>query len=72
MPTKDTPARTFFLEFKLQKTKLQMGVQVLLSNPRVLAKISQRYLHFSVLQFIFTPFFISETYQYPFCLSFLG
>ncbi|XP_047067441.1 T-complex protein 1 subunit alpha-like [Lolium rigidum] len=42
MPTKVTPARIACLDFNLQKTKMQMGVQVLVSDPRELEKIRQR------------------------------
>jgi T-complex protein 1 subunit alpha len=46
MPTKVTPARIACLDFNLQKTKMQMGVQVLVSDPRELEKIRQRYVRF--------------------------
>jgi chaperonin GroEL (HSP60 family) len=52
MPTRVTPARIACLDFNLQKTKMQMGVQVLVSDPRELEKIRQRYAHSSLLQFI--------------------
>ncbi|KAK1601650.1 hypothetical protein QYE76_018816, partial [Lolium multiflorum] len=42
MPTRVTPARIACLDFNLQKTKMQMGVQVLVSDPRELEKIRQR------------------------------
>ncbi|KAL9690337.1 hypothetical protein QQ045_010734 [Rhodiola kirilowii] len=42
MPTKVSPARIACLDFNLQKTKMQLGVQVLVSNPRELEKIRQR------------------------------
>jgi T-complex protein 1 subunit alpha len=46
MPTRVTPARIACLDFNLQKTKMQLGVQVLVTDPRELEKIRQRYLHF--------------------------
>lgn len=45
MPTRVTPARIACLDFNLQKTKMQLGVQVLVTDPRELEKIRQRYLH---------------------------
>ncbi|XP_037423526.1 T-complex protein 1 subunit alpha-like [Triticum dicoccoides] len=42
MPTRVTPARIACLDFNLQKTKMQMGVQVLVSDPRELEKIRER------------------------------
>ncbi|KAI3927350.1 hypothetical protein MKX01_027581, partial [Papaver californicum] len=42
MPTRVSPARIACLDFNLQKTKMQMGVQVLVSDPRELEKIRQR------------------------------
>ncbi|EMS55974.1 T-complex protein 1 subunit alpha [Triticum urartu] len=42
MPTKVTAAKIACLDFNLQKTKMQMGVQVLVSDPRELEKIHQR------------------------------
>ncbi|CAL9029232.1 unnamed protein product [Prunus brigantina] len=42
MPLKVAPARIACLDFNLQKTKMQMGVQVLVSDPRELEKIRQR------------------------------
>ncbi|KAK9144217.1 hypothetical protein Sjap_004120 [Stephania japonica] len=42
MPTKVAPARIACLDFNLQKTKMQMGVQVLVTDPRELEKIRQR------------------------------
>ncbi|KAJ8510667.1 hypothetical protein OPV22_001101 [Ensete ventricosum] len=42
MPTKVAPARIACLDFNLQKTKMQMGVQVLVSDPRELEKIRER------------------------------
>ena len=42
MPTRVAPARIACLDFNLQKTKMQMGVQVLVSDPRELEKIRQR------------------------------
>ena len=44
MPTRVTPARIACLDFNLQKTKMQLGVQVLVTDPRELEKIRQRYL----------------------------
>ncbi|KAG2567872.1 hypothetical protein PVAP13_7NG274100 [Panicum virgatum] len=42
MPTRVTPARIACLDFNLQKTKMQLGVQVLVTDPRELEKIRQR------------------------------
>ncbi|GAB2229002.1 hypothetical protein Droror1_Dr00023136, partial [Drosera rotundifolia] len=42
MPTRVTPARIACLVFNLQKTKMQLGVQVLVNDPRELEKILQR------------------------------
>ncbi|XP_043700697.1 T-complex protein 1 subunit alpha [Telopea speciosissima] len=42
MPLRVAPARIACLDFNLQKTKMQMGVQVLVSDPRELEKIRQR------------------------------
>ncbi|VAI73110.1 unnamed protein product [Triticum turgidum subsp. durum] len=42
MPTRVTPARIACLDFNLQKMKMQMGVQVLVSDPRELEKIRER------------------------------
>ncbi|KAK0583029.1 hypothetical protein LWI29_032647 [Acer saccharum] len=42
MPLKVAPARIACLDFNLQKTKMQLGVQVLVSDPRELEKIRQR------------------------------
>jgi T-complex protein 1 subunit alpha len=58
MPTRVTPARIACLDFNLQKTKMQMGVQVLVSDPRELEKIRQRFVHFSLPRFsiAYTPF----------------
>ena len=44
MPSRVTPARIACLDFNLQKTKMQLGVQVLVTDPRELEKIRQRYL----------------------------
>lgn len=44
MPIRVAPARIACLDFNLQKTKMQLGVQVLVSDPRELEKIRQRYL----------------------------
>ena len=46
MPMKVSPARVACLDFNLQKTKMQMGVQVLVNDPRELDKIRQRYLDY--------------------------
>lgn len=43
MPMRVAPARIACLDFNLQKTKMQMGVQVLVTDPRELEKIRQRY-----------------------------
>lgn len=42
MPTRVAPAKIACLDFNLQKTKLQLGVQVLVTDPRELEKIRQR------------------------------
>lgn len=42
MPLKVSPAKIACLDFNLQKTKMQMGVQVLVTDPRELEKIRQR------------------------------
>ncbi|GAB2265659.1 T-complex protein 1 subunit alpha [Dionaea muscipula] len=42
MPIRVAPARIACLDFNLQKTKMQMGVQVLVTDPRELEKIRQR------------------------------
>ena len=43
MPLRVAPARIACLDFNLQKTKMQLGVQVLVTDPRELEKIRQRY-----------------------------
>ncbi|KAK6162567.1 hypothetical protein DH2020_002408 [Rehmannia glutinosa] len=42
MPLRVAPAKIACLDFNLQKTKMQMGVQVLVTDPRELEKIRQR------------------------------
>ncbi|KAJ4791305.1 T-complex protein 1 subunit alpha [Rhynchospora pubera] len=42
MPTRVAPAKIACLDFNLMKTKMQMGVQVLVTDPRELEKIRQR------------------------------
>ncbi|KAF5732908.1 T-complex protein 1 alpha subunit [Tripterygium wilfordii] len=42
MPMRVAPAKIACLDFNLQKTKMQLGVQVLVSDPRELEKIRQR------------------------------
>ncbi|XP_009587287.1 T-complex protein 1 subunit alpha [Nicotiana tabacum] len=42
MPLRVSPARIACLDFNLQKTKMQMGVQVLVTDPRELERIRQR------------------------------
>ncbi|GFP80909.1 T-complex protein 1 subunit alpha [Phtheirospermum japonicum] len=42
MPLRVSPAKIACLDFNLQKTKMQMGVQVLVTDPRELEKIRQR------------------------------
>ncbi|RYQ99429.1 hypothetical protein Ahy_B07g087371 isoform D [Arachis hypogaea] len=44
MPLKVAPAKIACLDFNLQKTKMQLGVQVLVTDPRELEKICQRLL----------------------------
>lgn len=50
MPLRVSPAKIACLDFNLQKTKMQLGVQVLVSDPRELEKIRQRYCFYSFLQ----------------------
>ena len=57
MPTRVTPARIACLDFNLQKTKMQLGVQVLVTDPRELEKIRQRYLHPVSSYFIILVYF---------------
>lgn len=42
MPLKVAPARIACLDFNLQRTKMQLGVQVLVTDPRELEKIRER------------------------------
>ncbi|KAJ9554037.1 hypothetical protein OSB04_018082 [Centaurea solstitialis] len=42
MPMRVAPAKIACLDFNLQKTKMQLGVQVLVTDPRELEKIRQR------------------------------
>ncbi|XP_054790763.1 T-complex protein 1 subunit alpha isoform X2 [Prosopis cineraria] len=42
MPLRVAPAKIACLDFNLQKTKMQLGVQVVVSDPRELEKIRQR------------------------------
>lgn len=42
MPIRVSPARIACIDFNLQKTKMQLGVQVLVTDPRELEKIRQR------------------------------
>lgn len=42
MPMRVAPARIACLDFNLQKSKMQMGVQVLVSDPKELEKIRER------------------------------
>ncbi|XP_042389746.1 T-complex protein 1 subunit alpha-like [Zingiber officinale] len=42
MPTRVSPAKIVCLDFNLQKTKMQMGIQVLVTDPRELEKIRER------------------------------
>uniref|UniRef100_A0A2P2MH23 T-complex protein 1 subunit alpha n=1 Tax=Rhizophora mucronata TaxID=61149 RepID=A0A2P2MH23_RHIMU len=42
MPMRVAPARIACLDFNLQKTKMQLGIQVLVTDPRELEKIRQR------------------------------
>ncbi|XLR25262.1 hypothetical protein S83_053162 [Arachis hypogaea] len=42
MPLRVAPAKIACLDFNLQKTKMQLGVQVLVTDPRELEKIRQR------------------------------
>lgn len=48
MPLGVGPARIACLDFNLQTTKLQFGVQVLVTDPRELEKIRQRYFEYLV------------------------
>jgi len=43
MPIRVAPARIACLDFNLQKTKMQLGVQVLITDPRELEKIRERW-----------------------------
>lgn len=47
MPLRVAPAKIACLDFNLQKTKMQMGVQILVTNPRELEKIRQRLVYFN-------------------------
>ncbi|OIW00541.1 hypothetical protein TanjilG_24271 [Lupinus angustifolius] len=42
MPLRVSPAKIACLDFNLQKTKMQLGIQVLVNDPRELEKIRQR------------------------------
>nr|DAD32439.1 TPA_asm: hypothetical protein HUJ06_011290 [Nelumbo nucifera] len=42
MPIRVAPARIACLDFNLQKTKMQLGIQVVVTDPRELEKIRQR------------------------------
>lgn len=42
MPLRVAPARIACLDFNLQKTKMQLGIQVLVTDPRELEKIRER------------------------------
>ncbi|XP_048139372.1 T-complex protein 1 subunit alpha [Rhodamnia argentea] len=42
MPVRVSPAKIACLDFNLQKTKMQLGVQVVVTDPRELEKIRQR------------------------------
>jgi len=42
MPLRVAPARIACLDFNLQRTKMQLGVQVLVTDPRELEKIRER------------------------------
>lgn len=42
MPIRVSPARIACIDFNLQKAKMQLGVQVLVTDPRELEKIRQR------------------------------
>lgn len=44
MPTRVAPARIACLDFNLQRTKMQMGIQVSVTDPRALKKIFQRWI----------------------------
>ena len=46
MPLRVSPAKIACLDFNLQKTKMQLGVQVLVTDPRELEKIRQRYCQY--------------------------
>lgn len=49
MPLRVSPARIACLDINLQKSKMQMGVQVLVSDPKELEKIRDRYsMHWSI------------------------
>lgn len=63
MPKRVAPARIACLDVNLQKTKMQMGVQVLVTDPRELEKIRQRLVH-HLLRFLIACFWI-----YGFCIT---
>ncbi|WZZ20832.1 hypothetical protein YC2023_122219 [Brassica napus] len=44
MPLRVSPAKIACLDFNLQKTKMQLGVQVVVNDPRELEKIRQKFL----------------------------
>ena len=49
MPMKFATARIACLNFNLQKTKMQLGVQVLVNDPTELEKIRQRWLDYTLV-----------------------
>ena len=46
MPLRVSPAKIACLDFNLQKTKMQLGVQVVVNDPRELEKIRQKVFFF--------------------------
>ncbi|KAE9610380.1 putative T-complex protein 1, alpha subunit [Lupinus albus] len=49
MPLRVSPAKIACLDFNLQKTKMQLGIQVLVNDPRELEKIRLRYCQYDLM-----------------------
>lgn len=49
MPLRVAPAKIACLDFNLKKTKMELGVQVLVTDPRELEKIRQRYCQYNCM-----------------------
>lgn len=61
MPKSIKNAKIALLDFSLQKAKMKMGVQVLVSDPEKLEAIRQRYfLTFSFIQLIYLMYKIYD------------